>query len=175
MANEAAFSVSGYVATQPKTVYTRAGQKMLYMRVGWTPRWLDRTTGEWADRETSFVSVTCFRKVAENAAVCLRRGDPVVVRGTLRVREFGPDDGPKRQSVEVIAESLGHDLSRGISTFNKHSGHQEMTADELERARAGDARGPLPGDGPAAGGEDPGDEARRSSGLRRRRPQCGAR
>ena len=108
----------------------------------------------------------CFRKVAENAAVCLRRGDPVVVRGTLRVREFGPDDGPKRQSVEVIAESLGHDLSRGISVFNKHSGHQEMTADELERSMAGDAQGPLPGDGPAAESDAAVDEDGSSSDLR---------
>lgn len=151
MVNEATFSVSGYVATQPRKAYTRSGQKMLYMRVGWTPRWLDRTTGEWTDRPTSFVSVTCFWKVAENAAVCLRRGDPVVLRGTLRVREYGPDDAPKRQSVEVIAEALGHDLSRGITVFNKHSERQEMTADELDRATpGGDGREPLPGDRPAA-------------------------
>jgi single-strand DNA-binding protein len=143
MANEATFSVAGYVATPPKGGYTRNGTRTLYMRVGWTPRRMDKRTGEWTDQPTSFVGVTCYRKVAENAAACLRRGDPIVVKGTLTVREYGED---KRVSVEVFAESIGHDLSRGVTIFKKNTEQLEQTALERERAMAAVGREPLPDD-----------------------------
>jgi single-strand DNA-binding protein len=151
MINEASFSVNGYVATQPKYGMTRAGDKTLYMRVGWTPRRLDRTTGEWADQPTSFVSVTCYRKVAENAGFSLRRGDAVVLKGTLRVREYGDGDGPKRNSVEVVADSIGHDLTRGVSFFRRSTAQLEQTAYELQQqVAAAIAEGRLSGDMPTA-------------------------
>jgi single-strand DNA-binding protein len=143
MANEATFSVTGYVATPPKGGYTRNGTRTLYMRVGWTPRRMDKRTGEWTDQPTSFVGVTCYRKVAENGAACLRRGDPVVVKGTLIVREYGED---KRIAVEVFADSIGHDLSRGVTIFKKNSAQLEQTALERERAMAAEGRAPLPDD-----------------------------
>lgn len=143
MANEATFSVTGYVATPPKGGYTRNGTRTLYMRVGWTPRRMDKRTGEWTDQATSFVGVTCYRKVAENAAACLRKGDPIVVKGTLTVREYGED---KRVSVEVFAESIGHDLSRGVTIFKKNTEQLEQTALERERAMAAVGREPLPDD-----------------------------
>jgi single-strand DNA-binding protein len=146
MANEATFSVSGYVATQPKGGWTRDGTRTVFMRLGWTPRRIDKTTGEWTDQPSSFVSVICYRKVAENAALCLRRGDPVVVKGSLRVREYGEENGPKRTTVEVIADTIGHDLSRGITVFKKSTGQLEKTAAEQEQETAAAARQALPGD-----------------------------
>lgn len=163
MVNEANFSVTGYVATQPKLSYTRSGEKTVYMRVGWTPRRRDRKTGEWTDQQTSFISVICFRKVAENAALCLRRGDPVILKGTLQVREHSEGSAPRRQVVEVIAESIGHDLTRGYTVFNRSVEQTEMTAIEREQSLAAEGRQPLPGDSLAAAeragaGGDAGDE-----------------
>jgi single-strand DNA-binding protein len=152
MANEATFSVTGYVATPPKSGWTRDGTRTLYMRVGWTPRRIDKRTGEWADQPTSFVSVTCYRKVAENGAACLRRGDPIVLKGTLRVREYGDD---KRVTVDVFADSIGHDLSRGVTIFKKNAEQLEQTALERERATAVAGRAPEYGDQDA--GEQPED------------------
>jgi single-strand DNA-binding protein len=81
--------------------------------------------------------------VAENAAACLRRGDPVVVKGTLQVREYGDD---KRVTVDVFAESIGHDLSRGVTIFKKSTEQLEQTALEHERAMAAAGRQALTGD-----------------------------
>ncbi|HUC21772.1 MAG TPA: single-stranded DNA-binding protein [Streptosporangiaceae bacterium] len=154
MANEATFSVSGYVATQPKGGWTRDGTRTVFMRLGWTPRRIDKTTGEWTDQPSSFVSVICYRRVAENAALCLRRGDPVVVKGTLRVREYGEENGPKRTAVEVIADTIGHDLSRGITIFKKSTEQLEKTAAEREQEVAAAARQAWPGDRGAIESED---------------------
>jgi single-strand DNA-binding protein len=142
MINEAYFSVTGYVATDPKGGYTRDGTRTLSMRVGWTPRRLDRTTGDWVDQPSSFISVQCFRRVAENGAFSLRRGDPIVLKGTLRVREYSDQAGAKRISVDVVADTIGHDMSRGISNYARVSASQQQTAAEREAAE----RDPLPGD-----------------------------
>jgi single-strand DNA-binding protein len=149
MANEAYVSLIGFVATQPKKGLTKGGSVSLSMRVGWTPRALDRATGVWSDLPSSFVSVQCYRKVAEHAAVCLRRGDPVVLRGTLRVREYTDQAGQRRSSVEVQADSIGHDMSRGISNYSKLPARAELTAEQYEQSLVAADRTPLPGDLPA--------------------------
>jgi single stranded DNA-binding protein len=145
MANDAYFAVTGYVATQPKSGKTKAGTTFLSMRVAWTPRVISKATGEWTDQQTSFVSVICYRKVAENAARCLRRGDPITLRGSIQVREYADQAGVKRLSVDVTADSLGHDMARGVSHYSKASQHTEQTAEEYGWSTAAE-RTPLPGD-----------------------------
>jgi single-strand DNA-binding protein len=119
MMNEAHISLTGYVASEPKIKTIRDGLQNLSMRVAWTPRWLDRATGEWADGNTSYVTVTCWRKLADNAAVCLRKGDPVVVKGRLSVRSYDDKQGVPRTQVDVDASSIGHDLCRGVALFQR--------------------------------------------------------
>ena len=147
--NDAFFSVTGYVATQPKKGVTKAGTNTLTFRIGWTPREVSRQTGEWADLPSSFASVTCYRKIAENAAYCLRKGDPIVLKGTLRVREYADQAGTRRNSVDVVADFLGHDLAKGMSNFSKHSQRSQQTAEEYEMSKAVDGNR-LPGDVGAA-------------------------
>jgi single-strand DNA-binding protein len=166
MANEADVSLIGFVATQPRKGRTKTGITTLSMRVGWTPRTVDKTTGEWSDQPSSFATLWCYRKVAEYASVCIRRGEPIVVRGRLRVREYTDQNGVRRSSVEITAESIGHDISRGISTYSKLPTRAEPTADEYEQSLAAE-RNPLPGDreqtaaddvrepGPGSGQESP--------------------
>lgn len=147
MTNEAHVSLIGFVATQPKKGQTKKGTLTLSMRVGWTPRSLNTETGEWSDQESSFLTVYCYRKVAEHASVCLRKGEPVVVRGTLRVREYDDKTGQRRIAVDVQADSIGHDMSRGISNYRKLSARAELTAEEYERTQAATiGRSPLPDD-----------------------------
>jgi single-strand DNA-binding protein len=130
MMNEAHISLTGYVATQPTRRANSTGVPSLMMRVAWTPRRVDRATGEWTDGNTSFVSVICWRKLAENAAVCLRKGDPVVIRGRLSVRGYEDRQGVPRTAVEVDAYSVGHDLAHGVAQFQRVRPATGKTADE---------------------------------------------
>ena len=112
MINEAQVFLAGYVATEPTCRTTTRGKPEAHIRVGYTPRRMDRETGEWADGPTSFVSVKCWGKLADNVAVCLRKGEPVVVMGRIQVRPY-EKDGAQRLSVDVYATSIGYDLARG--------------------------------------------------------------
>jgi single-strand DNA-binding protein len=118
MSNEALVSMTGYVATQPKYRMVGNGASVVSMRVAWTPRYIDRGTGEWVDGNTSYLTVSCWRKLADNVAMCLRKGDPVVVKGRLSVRAY-EKDGMPRTEVDVDASSVGHDLSRGVAHFQR--------------------------------------------------------
>jgi single-strand DNA-binding protein len=161
MYNEAQISLSGYVATQPSLKETRNGVPKVTMRVGWTPRWMDRDSGEWKDAATSFLSVTCYRKMAENTANCLRKGDPVVVHGRMSVREWEDGNGVRHNTVEVNAISVGHDLNRGIATFHRVQPQTGMTAVEYKAAgegQDGEVGGGFANGAAGAAGEGPGDE-----------------
>jgi single-strand DNA-binding protein len=137
MFNDAHISLNGYVATQPNLSETRTGIPSLTMRVAWTPRLMDRVTGEWKDAGTSFLSVRLYRKLAENAATCLRKGDPVIVRGRFFVRDYEDKNGAKRTSVEVDAISIGHDLNRGVAQFSRVRPQTGMTAVEFKAIEGG--------------------------------------
>jgi single-strand DNA-binding protein len=141
MFNEAQFSVVGYVASEPK--YSRVGNGIpkLTMSVAWTTRRVDPSTGEWVDGNTSFVRVTCWRRLAENLATCLRKGEPVMLRGRLDVRPFTGKDGVRRTSVDVDASYLGYDLTRGVASFRRVWETTGKTAEEAAAAAAGDSAG----------------------------------
>ena len=156
MFNEAHISLTGYVATQPTIKEVAPGISMLSMRVGWTPRKRDRATGEWVDGVSSFVTVICWRRLAHNLSICLRKGDPVVVKGRLSVRDWEDKAGARRTSVEIDASSVGHDLDRGVADFQRVRPPTGQTAAEAAAADTGnDAAGSAPGIGtgqPAVGG-----------------------
>jgi single-strand DNA-binding protein len=138
MFNEAHVSLTGYVATQPQTrTFDTTDATNLSMRVAWTPRYQDRVTGEWVDATTSYVTVTCWRRLAAYAGICLRKGDPVLVKGRLTVRSYEGKDGKTRISVEVEATSIGHDLSRGVAQFARIRPQTGMSASEFATTQAG--------------------------------------
>ena len=151
MFNEAQIYLTGYVATQPLTKTVKSGASYVSMRVAWTPRRQDRTTGDWVDGNTSYVTVYCWRRLASNVAVSLRTGDPVVVLGKVSVRPYEDKGGIKRIAVDVDASAIGHDLTRGVSTFRRVRPPTGMTAAEFESARAA---GQIPAGSYGPGGQD---------------------
>ncbi len=126
--NDAQISLTGYVATQPMVRTVRSGAVYTSMRVAWTPRRQDRDTGEWVDGNTSYATVICWRKLANHAALSLRKGDPVMVKGRLSVRNYDDKNGVRRIAVEVEATAVGHDLSRGVAIFQRTRPQTGLTA-----------------------------------------------
>jgi single-strand DNA-binding protein len=89
-------------------------------RMGSTPRQFDRTLGRYVDKPTTWFSVECWRGLAQNAFESVRIGQPVIVTGRLRTHEWTDDAGEQHSRVVLEAFSLGHDLTRGTTTFSKN-------------------------------------------------------
>ncbi|MBB4925736.1 single-stranded DNA-binding protein [Kitasatospora kifunensis] len=114
--NETLVTMIGNVASAVSYGQTPAGVPTANFRLAATERRYDRTRGEWVDGETNWVTVNAWRWLAANVVSSLGKGDPVVVSGRLRVKEW--EDGGKRRSVvEIDARVVGHDLGRGTSAF----------------------------------------------------------
>jgi single-strand DNA-binding protein len=139
--NDAQVCLTGYVANQPEFRTVGNGIPLLTLRVAWTNRHRDAVTGDWVDGNTSFVKVNCWRKLAENLSTCLRKGDPVLIRGRLDIRPFTGKDGQRRTSTEVDAYSLGHDLTRGVAGFRRSWTSAGKTAEQHAAAQSADGAG----------------------------------
>jgi single-strand DNA-binding protein len=117
--NEAVVTVIGFVAQDPIFEVLASGTSLMSLRIGSTPRRYDREIGQWRDEDPMFLTVSCWRGLADNLQACeLQRGDPVIVTGKLRIREY-LKDGQRRFSAQIEATTVGHDLSRGIARFQR--------------------------------------------------------
>jgi single-strand DNA-binding protein len=110
------YSVTGLVATTPRHLVTQEGLPITSFRLASSFRKYDRVKNKWVDAETNWFTVTSFRQLAVNTATSISKGDRVLVIGKLRVRDW--DNGERAgTSVEIEAESIGHDLLWGSSSF----------------------------------------------------------
>lgn len=114
--NETNVTVVGTVVSGVWTGETKKGLAVASFRLVTTERRYERSTGEWVDGEVTYLGVSCWRAMAENVSGSVHKGDPVVVHGKLRVRDW-ERDGRKGRDIEIEASSIGHDLSRGTTTF----------------------------------------------------------
>ncbi|MFI6849385.1 single-stranded DNA-binding protein [Kitasatospora sp. NBC_00085] len=114
-------TVIGNVATEVTYTQTAAGVPVANFRLASTERRYDRQKEGWVDGETQWVTVTAWRALAGHLIGSLSKGDPVVVSGRLRVREW-TDGEARRSRVEIDARSVGHDLSRGTAAFTWATG-----------------------------------------------------
>ena len=109
MFHDAPVYLAGYVATETKFRKVAGDISSAKLRVAYTARRRDRETGEWSDGPTSFVSVQCWRGLADNVRLCVRKGEPVLVMGRLQISRFEDGEGNPRTAVEIEATSIGHD------------------------------------------------------------------
>jgi single-strand DNA-binding protein len=111
-------TVAGTVATEVKHTVTAEGLEISSFRLASNHRRFDRTEQKWVDAETNWFSVTAFRQFAANVHSSIEKGQRVLVTGRLRVREW--TSGEKTgHDVEIVAESLGHDVAWGTSRYTR--------------------------------------------------------
>ncbi|MHA7140837.1 single-stranded DNA-binding protein [Arthrobacter sp. Sr33] len=114
-------TVRGYVATDVKSGVAVSGLAYASFRMCSTERRFDRNTSSWADGQTNWYAVSMFRQLATNAGVSIKKGDKVVVSGRLRIRPWIREDGRTGTSVDIDAETVGHDLMWGTAHFHRTS------------------------------------------------------
>jgi single-strand DNA-binding protein len=107
----------GFVAQDPIQRPTKNGVLVTDLRVGATPRVQDRVTNEWRDGDTSYYDVSCWRRLGDNVRASLRKGDPVMIKGKFRTRTFTDKNGVSRTVIDIMADTVGHDLNRGVANY----------------------------------------------------------
>lgn len=134
MSQDDLITVRGYVTAEPRYWQrTSTHAPAARIRVGSTARKLNRETGEWEDGETSYYTVKCWRKLAENVHGSLRKGDMIIVRGKVTTRSWLDDQQRVRTEMQIEADSVGHDLAFGWSHFNRGAHTPPGAQHDLER------------------------------------------
>jgi single-strand DNA-binding protein len=153
MMNGTMVTLVGVAVSQVRYATTVGGVPVAHFRLAATERRFDRPRQVWVEGDTSYFTVWAWRSLAENALTSIGCGDPLLVTGRMRVREWErPDGQSKGVSAEIEATALGHDLARGTTVFRRTlRGRPELVASTSERARITERRrGEAPGDAPPA-------------------------
>jgi single-strand DNA-binding protein len=154
MANEPTTTVTGNLTADPELRYTQTGRPVASFTIANTPRYPDRTSGEWQDGETWFVRCSAWADLAENVAASLSKGAAVVATGRLRARTWEADDGSKRATVEMTAEDVGPSLRRAVAKVTKAT--REHATESGPAAGNGQPTTPAPATASAGAGESAG-------------------
>ena len=97
----------GRVITAPeKQTYDR-GTTRVHFRVACTER--RRNGNGWDDGETLYITVRCWRQLADNVAASMSVGDPVIAHGKIYTRTV-EREGSRLSVTEMDATAVGPDL-----------------------------------------------------------------
>jgi len=111
-------TVNGTIATDPRHIVTNEGLDVTSFRLASSQRYFDRKRGAFIEGETNWYTVTTFRQLAAHADASLHKGERVLVRGRMKIRDWS--DGEKAgRVVEIEADSLGHDLLWGTAVYTR--------------------------------------------------------
>jgi single-strand DNA-binding protein len=141
--------ITGNLTRDPELRHLNSGTAVCKLRVAVNTRRKEGT--EWVDKPNYF-DVTVWGAQGENCATYLGKGRPVAIQGRLEWREWEAKDGSgKRQSVEIIAESVQFLGSRDGSGSE---GGSRFTAQSDVPADTSDFEGEPAGVGAGGGSDD---------------------
>lgn len=126
--NDTYITLTGWVGSDVSLREVAGGQPVANFRVATTSRRF--RNNQWEDGNTTWYSVRAWRRLADNAALSIKRGDPVVVHGRLEADVWTKEDGTTNTQLVVTATSVGHDLSRGTAVFTKPARQVEVASDQ---------------------------------------------
>ena len=98
-----AVHLAGRLTQEPELRFTSNGVACLSVRVAINRAYQDN--GEWKE-DTSYVTVVCWKRLAEACAEHLSKGSAVYVEGRLKSRSWETKDGVPKNAVEVVANTV---------------------------------------------------------------------
>ncbi len=125
-------TLTGLVATNPRHIVTSEGLAITSFRLASNQRRFDRTQNAWIDGDTNWYTITAFRQLGTHVATSVEKGQRVIVTGRVRIRDWESAE-KSGTTIEIDAESIGHDLTWGRATFTR-----SVIAVKPEGASAGD-------------------------------------
>ena len=102
--------IRGFTASNPTLAALPNGVPVVNFRLASTPRWQD-ATGTWKEGTTNWYTIKAYRRLAQNIAVSVQKGQPLVISGRQRINRWNREDGTQGTTVEIDAQGIGHDLN----------------------------------------------------------------
>ncbi|MCH4209657.1 single-stranded DNA-binding protein [Bifidobacterium sp.] len=130
MAQQGTITITGFVGADPISFGREGGPGACSFRVGSTRSSFHAASGEWKEHPTTWITIKAFRALAVNILASVRKGDPVIVTGLLNTEEW-QQDGNNRSRIVIEASAVGHDLTRGVDTFQRQISRRAQSPGQL--------------------------------------------
>lgn len=109
----------GNLVADPELRFLPSGQAVAKLRIACSDRRKNKDTGVWEDGDTTYLSITCWRQLAENTANSFTKGMRVSVIGKLKSRTVEHPEHGKQTYYEVDAESVAADTANATVKVSK--------------------------------------------------------
>ena len=118
----------GRLTRDPELRYVPSGQPVASFTLA-----VDRPfTNQQGERDTDFIDIVAWRKLAEQVSQHLVKGRLVAVEGRLQIRSYETQDGQKRKVAEVVADGVRF-LDRKATGVTAGVAQNEEFAEETEQ------------------------------------------
>ncbi len=97
--------IVGNLGADPEQRYTQNNTAVTNFRIATTDQWTDKQSGQRQER-TEWHRVVTWGRLAEICAQYLRKGKQVYIEGRLQTREWEDQQGQKRYTTEIVAQTM---------------------------------------------------------------------
>ncbi|HEY2771387.1 MAG TPA: single-stranded DNA-binding protein [Solirubrobacteraceae bacterium] len=97
--------LTGNLTRDPELRATTNNLSICKLGIACNTRRKNGQTGQWEEKP-NFFRVTVFGAQAENCSKYLQKGRPVAIDGRLEWSQYEDSNGQKRESVDIIADSV---------------------------------------------------------------------
>lgn len=94
----------GYLVKTPELKQSADGYSVCTFTIGVNRKQTKRSDG---DIVSDFFDIVTWSKTAEFVSKYFKKGQPIIVSGSLRQRRWTSNSGEKRYSIEVVANDVG--------------------------------------------------------------------
>ena len=129
----------GRLVADPELRYTPNGVPVASLRIA-----VDRPKSQSGEKQTDFINIVLWRQQAEFAANYLNKGRLVAVDGRLQIRQWTTQEGQKRSTAEVVAQTI-QALDRRREEAGQPAG-ADLPAETKDMGEGGEVDVPSPWD-----------------------------
>lgn len=101
-------TIVGNLTKDPELRFTPSGDAVANMSIAVNERVKDGN--EWKDGEPSFYEVKAWRKLGEQVAESLTKGNRVIVSGKMRIEKYETKTGEIRYTTVINADEIGESI-----------------------------------------------------------------
>ncbi len=103
----------GNLVADPELRFTPGGKAVANFRIACSE--YKKQGDEWVEGDSTFLTVSCWEKLAENVAESVAKGSKVTVTGKLVQRSYETNNGEKRTVYEVRADTVSVSLRNTVA------------------------------------------------------------
>lgn len=96
--------IVGRVTKDPELKSTNSGQSVTSFSMATNRTWTDKAGAK--QEEATFHNIVAWGRLAEIITQYSKKGSELLVEGHLQTRQWTAKDGTKRQTTEIVAESI---------------------------------------------------------------------